>query len=437
MSVAEVLLWGKSVGAISWIGNAQQGHGYFEYAPSFLRTSLEPAPLQMPKRAGVYQFPDLPRRTFKGLPGMLADALPDRWGNALIDQWLRARGLNQADFDPVARLSYLGKRAMGALEFKPVLGPKGNAAKKLSVDALVSLAADVLAQRGQWHSALDGDAAHWEDLIRVGTSAGGARAKAVIAWNPKTQEVRSGQADAPAGFEHWLIKFDDVGSKDREGADPPGLGAVEYCYSLIARQLGIEMSPCRLHIEAGRRHFMTQRFDRNPLIPEKKLHAQTLASIAHMGIDEVGIYGYEDVFNVMRQLLDIDAETQAREQMARRVIFNLVGRNQDDHCKNFGFLMNAQGGWRLAPAYDLGFAFDPDGRWTSQHQLSLNGKRAHFSRADVATLDQSARLPQGRALRILDATIEAFSSWIALAKAHDVAQTLAQHVAQHQRLQWR
>jgi serine/threonine-protein kinase HipA len=292
-----------------------------------------------------------------------------------------------------------------------------------------------LAQRER-QGQLEGDDAPIEDLIRVGTSAGGARAKAVIAWNPITNEVRSGQADAPAGFEHWLIKFDDVGSKDREGADPAGLGAVEYCYFLIARQLGIEMSPCRLHVEGGRRHFMTQRFDRTPLIPEKKLHAQTLAAVAHMGIDEVGIYSYEDIFNVMRQLLDKDAETPAREQMVRRVIFNLVGRNQDDHCKNFGFLMNAQGDWRLAPAYDLGFAFDPAGRWTSLHQLSLNGKRAQFNRGDVATLDQVARLPQGRALLILDETTEAFSAWPELTKTHDVPQALAQHVGSHQRLHW-
>jgi serine/threonine-protein kinase HipA len=434
VSVAEVLLWGKSIGAVSWTGDAQQGSAQFEYSPGFLRSGLDPAPIYMPTRAGVYEFQQLPRRTFKGLPGMLADALPDRWGNALIDQWLHKRGLNPSDFDPVARLSYLGKRAMGALEFKPAIGPTGSTAKKLSVDALVTLAAEVLRQRGalrtQFGDAMT-DGTPLDELIRVGTSAGGARAKAVIAWNPSTSEVRSGQADAPPGFSHWLIKFDDVGNNDREGADPPGLGAVEYTYFLLARALGVEMSECRLHDTPGRRHFMTQRFDRKETTGEK-LHAQTLAAVAHMGIDEVGIYGYEDLFRVMQRLLKNDMH--ANEQMVRRVAFNLVGRNQDDHCKNFGFLMAQSGHWRLSPAYDLGFAFDPVGRWTSQHQLQLNGKRDDFSRQDFATLDRVAGIPNGRALRILDEVIAGFAGWPKIAHACEVPAALALHIAKLHRL---
>ncbi len=439
MSVTEVQLWGKSVGAVSWTGDVLRGSAQFEYSPVFLRSGLAPAPICMPARAGIYQFPELPRRTFKGLPGMLADALPDRWGNALIDQWLQKHRFNQADFDPVARLSYLGSRAMGALEFKPTLGPRGRTAKKLSVDALVSLAAEVLQQRSALRVPF-GDAithdAELDDLIRVGVSAGGARAKAVVAWNPYTSEVRSGQGHAPEGFQHWLIKFDDVGSKDREGADPPGLSAVEYSYFLLARALGIEMADCRLHSAAGRRHFMTRRFDR-PEATGEKLHAQTLAAIAHMGIDEVGIYGYEDVFRVMQRLLANNPQMNdvlANEQMVRRIAFNLVGRNQDDHCKNFGFLMDQSGHWRLGPAYDLGFAFDPLGRWTSQHQLSLNGKRDDFSRQDFATLDRVAGIPNGRALRILDEVIAAFAGWPKIAHECEVPTALALHVAKMHRL---
>jgi serine/threonine-protein kinase HipA len=430
MSVSEVLLWGKSVGAISWLTNPSGlgGRGYFEYTPSFNRGLIQPAPLMMPLKSGVYSFPDLPQRTFKGLPGMLADALPDRWGNALIDQWLSARGLLAADFDPVARLSYLGNRAMGALEFKPALGPKGKAAKQLSVHALVELAAEVLQQRNGIQTQIDSP--DFADLIRVGTSAGGARAKAVIAWNPRTQEVRSGHGDLPTGFEHWLIKFDDVGSRDHGSADPAGMGALEYSYFLLARQVGITMMDCRLHVDGARRHFMTRRFDR---LDGQKWHAQTLAAMAHMGIDDVGIYGYETLLAVMQKL---PLEANSREQMVRRIVFNLVARNQDDHCKNFGFLMDAAGQWRLAPAYDLGFAFDPQGRWTSQHQLALNGKRDQFTRTDVATLDQSALLPKGRSLRILDEVMDAFAGWPQVAKACDVPVALAKHVAKHQRLAW-
>ena len=358
--IAKVQLWGRTIGAVS----LEEGRNVaaFEYDSQFARSGIQLSPLVMPLSGQVHQFPELPRNTFHGLPGLLADSLPDKFGNALIDAWLATQGRSPESFSAVERLCYTGTRGMGALEFAPVLGPKQRKASKLEVDALVRLAGEVLTYRGelQGHLHAAGKAKALRDILTVGTSAGGARAKAVIAWNPQTHEVRSGQIAAGDGFEYWLLKFDGVdGNRDKERDDPKGYGAVEFAYHRMAEAAGITMSECRLLEENGRRHFMTRRFDR--LAGGQKLHLQSLCALAHFDFNQAGAYGYEQALLAIRRL---QLPMAAVEEQFRRMVFNLVARNQDDHVKNIAFLMNPLGEWSLAPAFDVTYSFNPAGAWT-------------------------------------------------------------------------
>ena len=354
-TVAEVKLWGRTIGAVTL--EAVNGVATFEYDRAFARSGVQVAPLMMPLGNRVYRFPDLPPRTFHGLPGMLADALPDKFGNALINAWLATQGRAPESFDAVERLCYTGPRGMGALEFVPVIGPAARGAKKIQVDALVKLASDVLSNRASLKNsfARKERAQALGDILRVGTSAGGARAKAVIAWNARTNEVRSGQVAAGEGFDYWLLKFDGVANnRDKELNDPKGFGALEYAYYLMARAAGITMSECRLFEEHGRRHFMTRRFDRLP--GGAKLHMQSLCAMAHYDFNNAGAYSYEQAMLVIRQL---GLPATAVEEQFRRMVFNIVARNQDDHVKNIAFLMDKAGRWTLAPAYDITHSYNP------------------------------------------------------------------------------
>ena len=362
--IAEVRLWGRTIGAVSM--DEGDGHAAFQYTAEFADSGIQVAPLMLPLSRRVYEFPELPRRTFHGLPGLLADSLPDRFGNALIDAWLATTGRTPESFSPIERLCYTGARGMGALEFAPALGPKPRKATRIDIDALVTLASDILTERrnlkGQL-SAADRKKA-LADILKVGTSAGGARAKAVIAWNRKTNEVRSGQIAAGPGFSYWLLKFDGVaGNKDKELDDPRGYGAIEYAYSLMARAGGITMSECRLLEEHGRRHFMTRRFDRLP--DGGQLHMQSLGALAHVDYNQPGAYSYEQAFLAIRQL---DLPMSSLEEQFRRMLFNIVARNQDDHVKNIAFLMDREGQWSLAPAFDITYSYNPSGDWTATHQ---------------------------------------------------------------------
>jgi serine/threonine-protein kinase HipA len=357
----------------------------------------------------VYRFPELARRTFHGLPGLVADSLPDRFGNTLINAWLATQGRPPESFDAVERLCYTGARGMGALEFEPALGPASRAAERIEVDQLVALASEILSGRNDLRASL-ADVHRTESLqaiLKVGTSAGGARAKAVIAWNPATQEVRSGQVPAPAGFEHWLLKFDGVaGNRDKELEDPKGYGAIEYAYAMMAADAGIEISACRLLEEGGRRHFMTRRFDR--LAGGDKLHMQSLCAMAHYDFNQAGAYGYEQALQVIRELgLSMDDV----EQMYRRMVFNIVARNQDDHVKNIAFLMDRKGRWFLAPAFDLTYSYNPAGIWTARHQMTLAGKRDHFTLADFRSCAQTASMKRGRAEAILEQVRSTVARW--------------------------
>lgn len=406
-SLAEVRLWGRTIGAVSLEDGADVAA--FEYAPDFVGSGIEVSPLVMPLARQVYSFPQLSRESFYGLPGLLADSLPDRFGNALIDAWLATQGRTPDSFDAVERLCYTGTRGMGALEFAPATGPRTRQATRVQIDHLVELASEVLTQRSEFAASFDeAEGRHaLRDILRVGTSAGGARAKAVIAWNPETNEVRSGQVRAGEGFEYWVLKFDGVrGNRGKELEDPQGYGVIEYAYSQMARDAGIRMNPCRLLEEHGRRHFMTKRFDR--LAGGEKLHMQSLAALAHYDFNLAGAYGYEQALLVIRRL---GLPMGDVEQQFRRMVFNIVARNQDDHVKNIAFLMDKSGTWSLAPAFDVTYSYNPAGRWTSTHQMTLNGKRDGFTREDFKACARSVSMKRGRAEAIVKEVQEAVSNW--------------------------
>jgi serine/threonine-protein kinase HipA len=406
-SLAQVALWGSTIGAVSMdAGRA----AVFQYDPAFLASGIELSPLRMPLRAEAYEFPALNPDSFHALPGLLADSLPDRYGRALIDAWLAGQGRRPESFDSVERLCFVGQRGMGALEFLPTRGPRASRNHDIRVAALVELASEVLTQRAKLVSSLAGGhrVEAMRDILSVGTSAGGARAKAVIAWNPRSGAVRSGQLDPGPGFEHWLLKLDGVaGNKDRERlADPQGYGAIELAYAHMAADAGIAMTECRLLEEGGRRHFMTRRFDRDGT--GGKRHMQSLAALAHFDFAQAGAHSYEQAFLVMRQL-GLDAA--AAEQQFRRMAFNVVARNQDDHVKNIAFLMDRSGRWELSPAFDVAYSFNPDGDWTAQHQMSLAGKRDGFTVEDFRQVGRVATLKRGAAQRILAEVSAVVSGW--------------------------
>ena len=407
MTLAEVRLWGRTIGAVSLEDGATVAA--FQYTPEFAASGIAVSPVTMPLGNHVYTFPALPQGTFHGLPGLLADSLPDKFGNALIDAWLATQGRTPDSFNAVERLCYTGARGMGALEFAPAAGPLARHDEKIEIEALVRLASDVLSRRhdlgGSFADA--GRAAALQDILRVGTSAGGARAKAVIAWNRATNEVRSRQIAAADGFEYWLLKFDGVtGNKDKELEDPKGYGAIEYAYHLMAQAAGVNMSECRLLEENGRRHFMTRRFDRLP--GGGKLHAQSLCALAHFDFNNRMAYAYEQALLVMRQL---NLPMAAIEQQFRRMAFNVIARNQDDHVKNIAFLMDRQGQWSLAPAFDMTYSYNPSGDWTMQHQMSINGKRDGFTIEDFRLCGKSALMKRGRAETIVEEVRAAVARW--------------------------
>jgi serine/threonine-protein kinase HipA len=404
---ARVVLWGSVIGAVTWLEDREIG--VFQYTPDFLRSGIQLAPFMMTLSEFPYEFPALARNTFKGLPGLVADSLPDKYGNAIIDAWLASQGRTAESFHPVERLCYVGSRGMGALEYQPAtLGPP-TSKRAVEVASLVNLANQIFSERAGFGGVFSGDDNREaiNDILRVGTSAGGARAKAILAWNKETNEFRSGQVDAGEGFEYWIMKFDGItSSSDTEVATPKGYGKIEYAYHLMAVEAGIEMTTCRLHHEGGRSHFMTKRFDRSA--NGRKLHMQSLGAIAHYDYRQPASYSYEQAIQVIRKMglprKDID-------QQVLRAIFNVVGRNCDDHVKNIAFLMNRRGEWRLSPAFDISYAWNPSGEWTSQHQMSVNGKRDGFEREDLLVLAKAADIKKARAEQMIQRVIEVVRRW--------------------------
>ncbi|GAB3097962.1 type II toxin-antitoxin system HipA family toxin [Aestuariicella hydrocarbonica] len=410
---AKVRIWGTDVGAVSWDHSADIA--VFEYDSDFMKAPVELSPIRMPKQAGPIRFPGLEKASFHGLPGMLADSLPDKFGNALIDRWCREQ--NRKELNPVEKLLYVGRRAMGALEYEDSfdIGIKEHD-RPIDIANLVKLSSKILSERQNFKTELkesdgtDSGTQGLEEILMVGSSAGGARAKALIAWNRKTSEIRSGQLELGAEFEHYLIKFDGVSENRDKGrlADPQGFGRIEYAYHLMAKAAGVSMAPCELYEENGRAHFLTKRFDR---VDGQKLHMQSLCAIAHYDFNMAGAYSYEQAFRVMTQLLKEEAQP-ALEQQYRRMVFNVLARNQDDHTKNIAFLMDRQGNWSLSPAFDVTYSYNPEGEWTSGHQMTIAGKRGK-SGSDAITMDdligigKHANIQPGKARKIIQGVSEA------------------------------
>ena len=429
-TLAEVILWGRRIGAVEL--QDDQDVAVFEYAPAFTRSHIEISPIKMPLQAGRrYTFPGLAMRSFRGLPGLLSDSLPDRYGNALIDAWLATQGREPEDFNAVERLCYIGKRGMGAMEFKPALGPRAAPSHIIDVEALVELATEVLQKRSDLAVSFDGPKREraLREILRVGSSAGGARPKALIALNPKTNEARSGQLELDPGFGDWMLRFDGVDDKTREMGTGRGYGAIEWAYSQMAKRAGIEMQECRILESEGRRHFMTRRFDRTD--DGAKIHMQSLAALAHLDYNQPGAHSYEEAFQVIRRL---ELNMVDIEQQFRRMVFNIVARNQDDHVKNIAFLMNRDGRWSLAPAFDITLAYNPAGDWTARHQMSVNGKRDNFTVEDLRQVASVAAMKRGRAEEILGEVVEAVKQWTEFATAAKIDTDRIENIERMHRL---
>ena len=429
LNVAEVWMWDRRVGAVALEGDVS----VFEYDADFLKAGLDIAPITMPladARSGhtLHSFPALNRDTFKQLPGMLADTLPDKFGQAIINAWLARQGRSPADFSIIERLCYTGSRAMGALEFKPPMIQHLDQAVDVDIDEMVDLVREIVRHRDRIDVTLTEDEQANQDalldILRIGTSAGGARAKAVIAYNETTGAVKSGQAAAPAGFDHWLLKFD--GASDIELGKTEGYGRIEYAYYRMAREAGIDMMESRLLEENGRAHFMIRRFDR---IAGDKLHLQSLCALAHYDFNMAGAYGYEQALMIMRKMR---FSKLAQLQLYRRMVFNVVARNQDDHTKNIAFLMDRDGQWSLSPAFDMMYSHNPAGEWTDKHQMTINGKRDGFSRDDLLQVAASSNLKGTE--QVIEEVLAAVNRWAEFAQQASVEDKLIKDIAKQHRL---
>jgi serine/threonine-protein kinase HipA len=398
MDIAEVKIWGNSVGAVAW--NEATGLATFEYDPKFRNLNWDLAPLQMPVHSEktIFEFPALRKKpnseldTFKGLPGLLADTLPDKYGNELINVWLAQQGRPPDSMNPVEMLCFIGTRGIGALEFEPVILKERKQTFLIEIESLVDTAKKILSRKESFTTNIGQDEEKaMMEILRIGTSAGGARPKAVIAYNERTGEVKSGQTSAPKGFEHWIIKLDGV--SDVQLGKNKGYGRIETAYYNMATACGIEMMPSRLLEENGRAHFMTKRFDRED--GNIRHHIQTFCALKHFDYNLVTSFSYEQLFQTMRELR---LPYPAAEQMFRRMVFNVVARNCDDHTKNFSFRLKKGGNWGLAPAYDMCHAYQPNHKWVSQHALSINGKRDNITKEDLLIIGQSIRNKKSKAI---------------------------------------
>lgn len=424
VEVAKALLFGKTMGTLLW--DVSHGRAVFEYEESFEKSNLEPSPLQMPVRSGVsYSFGRLDYETYKGLPGLFADSLPDTYGRALFEQWLSLIGRTTAN--PVETLCFMGKRCMGAIEYEPAVEIKYESASSFAIDKLVEVAQLAVNEKQSFATNLKEDAkCAIADILRIGTSAGGQRAKAIIAYNPITGEVRSGQIDAPDGFGYYIIKLDGV-SGNAGLKETNNHGRIEYSFYLLAKNCGIDMTCCDLIEENGRAHFITERFDR---IRNGKIHMQTLCCLAHYDYRQLRAYSYEQNFEVMRRLHLPYSDAQ---KMFARMVFNVVIRNQDDHTKNISYLMNDQGHWALSPAYDMGYAYNPKGGWTSQHQMSVNGKFTDITKEDMLECGRKNNIRNAH--EIIDMIVENASHWPNLARQCGVPNDIVNRMFQHFELQ--
>ena len=404
-SIAQIKLYNKKVGAVVY--DSTKGAAFVEFEESFFKTGYDIAPIKMPiknARGKIFSFTELTgNNTFKGMPGLLADVLPDKYGNTLINNWLAKNGRPTGSLDPVETLYFIGKRGMGALEFNPVNPPTANNSTNIEIGSMVQTAQAILTDKENFTTNLSvEDEKAMADILKIGTSAGGARAKAIIAYNPLTKAIKSGQTDAPDGFSHWLIKFDAV--MDEQFGESNGYGRVEMAYYKMALDCEIEMTECMLLEENKRAHFMTRRFDRPT--ENTKLHVQTFCAMQHYDFNDVGLYSYEQLFETMRIL---NLPYPQHEQLYRRMLLNVMGRNCDDHTKNFAFIMDEQGVWKLAPAYDVCHAYRPASPWVSQHSLSINGKRNNITKNDLLGVAKIISIK--KAAKIIALVSDVVSNW--------------------------
>ncbi|MEE1885444.1 type II toxin-antitoxin system HipA family toxin [Pedobacter flavus] len=424
MNSAFINIWNKRVGAVMW--DEEKKLAYFEYDKKFLKQGVSLSPIFLPNNQPnkVFYFPELAKSsTYKGLPGMLADLLPDKYGNTLINAWLARNGRPANSMNPVEMLCFVGNRGMGALEFEPTSTNNENESTAIEIEGLIEIASDILNERQDFSTKIAGDKEKaLLDIIKIGTSAGGARAKALIAYNPITNEVRSGQTIAPAGFSHWILKFDGV--HDTQFGESYGFGRVEMAYALMAKDCGIEMTECKLLEENGRAHFMTKRFDR--INNDEKIHMQSWCALSHVDFQEIGAHSYESLFQTMRTLL---LPYPDAEQMFRRMVFNIIGRNCDDHTKNFAFLMDKKGDWRLSPAFDVCYAYRPDSFWVSKQSITANGKRDHFTEEDLLKIANQMNIKKAK--QIIDEVQNTINNWRVFAKEVNVNEKLIQEIDQN------
>ena len=438
MEAIEVSYLQHKVGALSF--DTESGLGAFEYHASFIKQDLELSPLKMPLAERIYSFPELDFNTFKGLPGLIADSLPDDFGNAVLNAWVASQGKLPSRITPLQRLQYTGKRGMGALEYTPSTRIKSlNQSQPIEIESLLSIAQEILTARENFNISLSAPVQSLEQenreailaLLSVGMSAGGARPKAVLALNQDFSQIRSGQVDAPQGFTHYLMKFDGISEHNRNQetfGDPLGFGAMEYVYYLMAKNCDIEIMPCHLLNDGERRHFLTQRFDRDG---NEKIHMQTLNGLAHVDYKKPGSFSYAELFGIARQL---KLPASAAKQLFQRMTFNIIVRNHDDHAKNFAFLFKNKK-WELAPAYDLAYSYKPGSQWVNSHWMTLNGKRDNFTREDFYSLEKISPLFVRKFInQIIDETIEQVSNWRKLATENEVPDVLIKEVETNLRL---
>lgn len=434
MEVIDVCYKSESIGALSF--DSSTGLGAFEYSTKFIKKGIQLSPLKMPLSKHIYRFPQLNYQTFKGLPGLIADSLPDDFGNAVMNAWVASQGKSIDSITPLQRLQYTGKRGMGALEYIPATKLHNNNTKTdIQIESLVAIAQEVLDLRSNFNVELSRnhqeDSASMMELLSVGMSAGGARPKAVLAFNHDFTQVRSGQSDIPDSFTHYLMKFDGVSEHNTNQetfGDPLGYGAMEYVYHVMATQCGIDMMPCHLLDEGARRHFITQRFDR---IGNQKVHVQTLNGLAHVDYKKPGSFSYAELFSIAR---DLRLPADDAFQLLKRMAFNIIARNHDDHSKNFAFMLK-NNKWILAPAYDLAYSYKPGSKWVNSHWMSLNGKRDDFTRKDFYSLIKlSPAFSKQKIDNIIDETLDAVSQWRKLAKEWDVPAELADEINKNLRL---
>lgn len=420
INTAEVYLWDTRIGIVH--KDDDKPYAAFEYDRDFVQSGIELSPIMMPLSRRVFEFPELSDSSFRGVPGLIADSLPDKFGNAVINRWLASQGKADHEFNVLDRLCYTGKRGMGALEYVPATGPNADLSEEINVSKLADFASEILQNR-QEIEIQSSDKTGFDQLLKFGTSAGGARAKAIIAWNEKTNEIRSGQVDAGEGFDYWLMKFDGVKENgDHDLKDSPEYTLIEYAYYKMALIAGINMNESRIYKKDGRNHFMTKRFDRRN---GQKLHMQTLGAIAHIDYNYPGLCSYEQAAGYMRRM---GLPASDINQLFRRMVFNVLAVNQDDHVKNISFIMNRAGEWGLSPAYDMTFSYDTSNLWLSAHQMLINGKKTNITFEDLIECGNNMDISTSRCKHIIEEVLSAVDRWLEIADNSGVSQKTAETI---------